>query len=168
MTMPQTSTHDPASRELLVKKSLFVAAPPERCFEVFTREIASWWPFASHHIGKVDAATVLMEPFVGGRWFEKGVDGSECDWGHVQAWDPPSRLVVSWEINAQWQADPSMSDCEVEVRFTREGTGTRVDLEHRKLHAFGERAAEMHGVFDGERGGWTTLLSAFASAAAPS
>jgi uncharacterized protein YndB with AHSA1/START domain len=136
---------------------------PERAFQVFTEEMSTWWPLASKHIGKVEAKTVVMEPFVGGRWFEHGVDGSECDWGRVRIWDPPRRLVLSWEISSDWRHDPSVQT-EVEVRFSAEGRSTRVDLEHRLLYYYGEKAAQMRGIFD-SKVGWTALLHAFAARA---
>jgi uncharacterized protein YndB with AHSA1/START domain len=150
----------PATDDILVRKSITVKATPARAFAVFTAEMSTWWPLVTHHIGKADAARAVMEPFAGGRWFEVGVDGSECMWGHVRTWDPPHRLVLSWEISADWQPDASLQS-EVEVRFTADGSGTRVDVEHRALSAFGARAREMQGVFDGD-GGWSTLLAAFA------
>jgi uncharacterized protein YndB with AHSA1/START domain len=163
-TSQNTVGNEAAKRDILVRKSITVAAPAERAFQVFTKEMTSWWPLGSHHIGKADAKEAVMEPFVGGRWFERGVDGSECDWGHVRVWDPPRRLVLSWEISADWKADASIQS-EVEVRFTAEGSGTRVDLEHRRLDQFGARAEEMRGVLDSE-GGWTSLLGSFAARAA--
>jgi uncharacterized protein YndB with AHSA1/START domain len=138
-----------------------VAASAERAFQVFTEEMSTWWPPASKHIGKADAKSVVMEPFVGGRWFERGVDGSECDWGTVRTWDPPRRLVLSWEISSDWRHDPSIQT-EVEVRFSTEGASTRVDLEHRLLPYYGEEAAQMRGIFDSKEG-WTQLLDAFAA-----
>jgi uncharacterized protein YndB with AHSA1/START domain len=148
-----------ASPSLLVKKSISVAAAPERAFKVFTEQMGSWWPLVSHHIGKADAKDAIVEPRVGGRWYEKGVDGSECEWGKVAAWEPPSRLVLVWQIDADWKHDAKLMT-EVEVRFTKEGSGTRVDLEHRMLENFGARAPEMKGIFDSE-GGWNGLLAAF-------
>jgi uncharacterized protein YndB with AHSA1/START domain len=147
---------------LLVSRTLLVKASPSRAFEVFTQKMSLWWPLKSHHIGKSDATDAVMEPFVGGRWYERGADGSECDWGHVRAWEPPGRVVLSWEIDADWKANPNVAS-EVEVRFVEVPEGTRVELEHRKLEAFGERAAEMRGVFGGD-GGWNTLLAAFGAA----
>lgn len=143
-----------------------VATSAERAFQIFTEQMTLWWPLASHHIGKSDAKTVVMEPVAGGRWFERGVDGSECDWGHVRTWDPPRRLVLTWEISSDWHNDSSIQS-EVEVRFTPEGNSTRVDLEHRLLHYYGEKAPQVRGIFDSEQG-WTGLLKAFASVAAGS
>lgn len=146
-----------------VRKTIVVAASGARAFQVFTEEMSAWWPLATHHIGKVDAKSVVIEPFAGGRWFEQGVDGSECDWGRVLTWDPPRRLVLSWEISSDWRRDPSIQS-EVEVRFSVEGASTRVDLEHRLLPFFGDKAADMRGIFDSAMG-WSGLLDAFAARA---
>lgn len=149
----------------LVKKQIFVKASPQRAFDVFTKEMDTWWPLATHHISKVDAKNAVLEPFTGGRWFERGVDDSECDWGRVLAWEPPGRLVLAWQISADWQHDAKLHT-EVEVRFTAENGGTRVDLEHRLLRSYGTRADEMHGQLDSE-GGWAGLLSRFADTLSP-
>ena len=144
-----------------VTKQIVVEVSAERAFHVFTAGFATWWPITSHHIGAADAETVTIEPRVGGRLFETGVDGSECTWGHIRAWEPPHRFVFSWEISADWVIDPDLGS-EVEVRFVAESpTRTRVELEHRGLEAFGDRAQEMRDTFDSE-GGWNGLLRAFA------
>lgn len=155
-----------AGKSLLVSKTIHVATTPERAFRVFTEKVGTWWPLVSHHIGQVEAETAVMEPFVGGRWYERGVDGSECLWGHVLVWDPPGRLVLAWELNCQWAYDASQQT-EVEVRFIRDGEGTRVELEHRLLERYGDRAEEMVGVFNSP-GGWTGILESFARTAAAS
>lgn len=156
-----TESIEASSSPLLVKKSLYVDAAPARAFDVFTRQLGAWWPLATHKIGRVAAKDAIIEPRVGGRWYERGVDGSECTWGRVLAFDAPSRIVLSWEIDADWKADATIQT-EVEVRFTAEGSGTRVELEHRMLESFGARAMEMKGIFDSE-GGWTGLLAGFAA-----
>jgi uncharacterized protein YndB with AHSA1/START domain len=158
---PPVATAPGSQADAPLRKTIVVAASAERAFQVFTEEMSTWWPLASKHIGKADAKSVVMEPFVGGRWFERGVDGSECDWGTVRTWDPPRRLVLSWEISSDWRHDPSIQT-EVEVRFSTEGASTRVDLEHRLLHYYGEKAAHMRGIFDSEQG-WKELLDAFAA-----
>jgi uncharacterized protein YndB with AHSA1/START domain len=156
-TAPRTDAEVP------LRKTIVVAASPQRAFQVFTQDMSTWWPLRSHHIGKADAERVVMEPFAGGRWFERGVDGSECDWGRVRVWDPPRRLVLSWEISSDWKHDASIQT-EVEVRFSTEGASTRVDLEHRLLHYYGDKEAQMRGIFDSKQG-WMGLLEAFASRA---
>jgi uncharacterized protein YndB with AHSA1/START domain len=106
---------------------------------------------------------VIVEPREGGRWYERGEDGSECQWGHVIEWDPPRRLLLAWQIGADWRFDPALVT-ELEIRFTPEGpNATRIDLEHRNLDRFGEKAAETRASLD-SAGGWTGLLKAFAEA----
>lgn len=147
-------------QSLLVRKKIEVHAPREHTFQVFTERFDLWWP-RSHHIGKTDTFKAMLEPKLGGRWFEKGDDGSECDWGRVLAWEPPARLVLSWNINAQWQSDPSIAN-EVEVLFTQLGEHTTlVELEHRRLERYGDDALMMRNVFDSE-GGWTGILVSMA------
>lgn len=149
----------PQIRPAPVRKSIFVQAPPERAFDVFANGIGRWWP-KSHKIGSVDVDRPVIEPRGGGRWYELGVDGSECDIGKVAVWDPPSRLVLIWQLNAEWQFD-SQLETEVEVLFTGEGSGTRVDLEHRNLERLGETAEGMRQAIDSP-GGWSGLLALFA------
>ena len=148
-----------------VRKVMNVQAPPTVAWRVFTEQMGSWWPLAHYKIGKANAVDAIMEPRVGGRCYERGEDGSTCNWGSVLAWDPPSRLVLSWDITADWQYDPGLKT-EIEVLFIAEGEDTtRVELEHRKLDRYGARAAEMRRIFDTE-GDWGRLLAMFAARAA--
>jgi uncharacterized protein YndB with AHSA1/START domain len=148
-----------------VKKTVLVEAPQAHAFAVFAERQSSWWPLATHHIGKAAAQDAVLEPRAGGRWFERGVDGSECDWGRVLVWEPPHRLVLGWEISADWQHDPNLKT-EVEVRFIAVGPrSTRVELEHRHLERYGDKAESMRKGLDSE-GGWQQLLQIFAAAAA--
>ena len=115
-----------------VRKSVRVSAPREHAFEVFTAGIGRWWP-KSHHIGAADLDTLVIEPREGGRWFERGVDGSECEVGKVLVWDPPARLVLVWQLTPEFKYDPNLIT-EVEVQFIADGANaTRVELEHRNL-----------------------------------
>lgn len=142
-----------------------VALPVERAFAFFTESFGAWWP-AAYHIGEADMADAVLEPYVGGRWFERGVDGTECDWGRVLVWEPPHRLVVTWQISGHWKfdADPDRAS-EIEVRFVAEGPDrTRVDLEHRHLDRLVEGEA-MRTVIEQSGGGWSTVLQQFATAA---
>jgi uncharacterized protein YndB with AHSA1/START domain len=150
-------------QNLLVRRTIAVQAPPEHVFEVFVNRIDLWWP-RSHHIGKDPRFTARLESKVGGRWYEVGSDGQECDWGRVLAYEPPGRLVLSWDITADWKHDPGLGT-EVEVLFRREGEGTRVELEHRKIERYGSHAEAMLGVFSSERG-WSGVLRALAELAA--
>jgi hypothetical protein len=142
-----------------IRKSIRVNAAPPRAFEVFTAGMAKWW-LKTHTINptKSPIKEIVVEPREGGRWFERGEDGSECQWGKVLAWQPPARLLLAWQINGRWQFDPALVT-EVEIRFTPEGSGTRVELEHRKLEAIGAEAEAMAQAFTG---GWGVLLESFA------
>lgn len=149
---------------LFVRKEITVEASQARAFDVFTREHGAWWPLATHHIGSAAAETAIIEPHTGGRWFERAADGSECDWGRVLVWDPPGRLVLAWEISADWKHDESINT-EVEVRFVSLGPArTRVELEHRRLDRYGAAAEQMRGIFDSENG-WTNILRLFVARA---
>ena len=144
-----------------------IDVPAEDAFRVFTDLFTTWWP-ADYHIGTVEMAEAILEPGEGGRWYERGVDGTECDWGRVLAWEPPHRLVVTWQINGQWQYDPDPDHAsEVEVRFTAAGPGrTVVELEHRLLDRLVGGQAMRDAI--GSGGGWISVLERFAKAAAVS
>jgi uncharacterized protein YndB with AHSA1/START domain len=120
--------------DLTVRKTITVEAPQQRAFDVFTAGFDSWWP-RSHHIGKAEMAEAIIECHEGGRAYERGVDGSECDWGRVLVWEPPTRLVLTWQINGRWQFDPDPEHAsEIEVRFRSDGSEqTIVDLEPRLI-----------------------------------
>ena len=142
-----------------VRKSIRVGAPADRAFEVFTAGIGRWWP-KSHKIGPADLDRPIIEPREGGRWYERDVDGTECEIGKVLVWDPPARLVLAWQLTPEWKFDPELIT-EVEVTFTPDGDGTRVDLEHRNLERMGERAQAVHEAVGGP-GGWGGLLELYA------
>jgi uncharacterized protein YndB with AHSA1/START domain len=143
-----------------VRKEVRVGVAPARAFEAFTAEFSAWWPLDTHHIGEAPAAEIVIEPRAGGRWFERGTDGSESEWGLVLAWEPPHRLLLAWQLDTEWRHDPGLTT-ELELRFTADGSGTRVRLEHRRLERFAEQAAQMQSVF-GSDGGWAGLLRRFA------
>lgn len=154
----------PADSDLAVRRSVVVDADPARAFRVFTAEFGSWWPM-SHHIGATDPVDVVIEPETGGRWYERGTDGVECDWGRVLAHEPPHRLLLSWHLQADWEPDPDPARAsEIEVRFTAEADGrTRVDLEHRALHRHGDGAASISEAI-GKETGWTGILASYRDA----
>jgi uncharacterized protein YndB with AHSA1/START domain len=145
-----------------VRKSITVAATQERAFRVFTEQFGTWWP-KEYSIGKVDMADFVVEPQTGGRWYEVGVDGTECDTGRVTAYEPPDRLVLAWHLDGSWQYDPDPAHAsEVEVRFIADGEGrTRVELEHRHFERHGAGAPGVHGAVGGP-GGWGHCLAAYA------
>jgi uncharacterized protein YndB with AHSA1/START domain len=145
--------------------SATVALPVEKAFAFFTASIGSWWP-AEYHIGQPDMADTILEPRQGGRWYERGTDSSECEWGRVLAWEPPHRLVVTWQINGHWQFDPDPAHAsEIEVRFTADGPEqTRVELEHRHLDRLVAGQALRDGI-EVSGGGWSSVLLTYAKAA---
>lgn len=144
-----------------VRRSIFVKAPQSHAFEVFTSGIGDWWP-KTHAIGDAELDKPVIEPREGGRWYQLGVDGSECDIGKVLAWEPPSRLLLAWQLDPDWHFDSSLVT-EVEVIFTPEREGTLVELEHRNLERMGERAGEMAEKI-GSPGGWTAVLQHYSEA----
>lgn len=146
-----------------VRKELLIRASAERAFRAFTEEMGAWWP-RTHHIGKSETRDVILEPREGGRWYEIGVDGSQCDWGKVLIWSPPRRLVLAWQITAAWQYDPDFLT-EVEIQFLEEGPRkTRLKLEHRNIERFGVKAEDIWSAFD-SGGGWLGIITAFATVA---
>ena len=145
-----------------VKRSIVVEAPIERAFEVFTKKFGSFKP-AEHNLLAVKIAETVFEPRVGGHLYDRGVDGSECRWARVLAYEPPHRLLLSWNISPRWQieTDPEKAS-EWEVRFTAEtAQRTRVEIEHRKLERHGEG---WEGVREGVAGdqGWPLYLQRYA------
>ncbi|BCO36700.1 ATPase [Mycobacterium heckeshornense] len=142
-----------------VVRSVSVPLPPARTFELFTSRMTDFWP-KEHSIGSSEMAEVVVEPHTGGRWFERGVDGSECPWGRVATWDPPRKVLLLWQIDADWKFDPNF-ETEVEVTFTDEGAGrTRLELRHRKLERYADKAEQMRAIFD-DPSGWTGTLARF-------
>ena len=142
-----------------VRMSVVVDASPPQAFAVFTSGIDRWWP-KSHGIGATPITQSVIEPFVGGRWYTQHEDGSDVVLGHVRVWEPAQRLVVSWEVSAEWKPDPRPAfTSEVEVRFTAEAGGTRVELEHRNFERLGAAAGEkMRKDVDG---GWPAILDLY-------
>jgi uncharacterized protein YndB with AHSA1/START domain len=148
-----------------VSKTVTVNAPIERAFRVFTEQFNSWWP-QGHHIRPVDLAEAVLEVREGGRWYERGVDGGECDWGRVLALDPPRRLLLSWQINGAFEHDPDPANAsEIEVRFTDlGGDQTRVDVEHRAFERHGPDGQRVHDGVGGP-GGWSGIMDGYAKIA---
>lgn len=145
-----------------VRQTIVVDAPIDRAFTVFTEGIGTWFP-AEYNLLSVDIAERVFEPRVGGRIYDRGTDGSECHWARVLAYEPPDRVVFSWDIDPRWQVetDPDKTS-EVEVRFTAEdGDRTRVELEHRNLDRHGDGWEQSRDSVAGE-GGWPGCLARFA------
>jgi uncharacterized protein YndB with AHSA1/START domain len=144
-----------------VRKQVTVEAPIERAFRVFTEDFDSIKP-REHNLLPVEIAETVFEPLVGGRIYDRGVDGSECQWARVLAYEPPHRFVFSWDIDPRWQieSDPEKTS-EVEVRFIAETPElTRVELEHRNLDRHGE-GWEGLGEGVGGEAGWPLYLQRF-------
>ena len=148
--------------ETSIRTSIVVEAPIERAFSVFTEDFGSFKP-PEHNMLGVEIAETVFEPRVGGSVYDRGVDGSECRWARVLAYEPPSRVLLSWDISPHWQIETNLEKTsEVEVRFIAETPQrTRVELEHRQLQRHGDG---WEGVREGVRGneGWPLYLERFA------
>ena len=144
-----------------VRHSVVVEAPIDKAFKVFTEDFGRFKP-PEHNMLGVEIAETVFEARVGGSLFDRGVDGSECRWARVLAYEPPSRVVLSWDISPYWQIEADLAKTsEFEVRFIAETAGrTRVELEHRNLERHGEG---WEGVRDGVEGdqGWPLYLKRF-------
>ena len=145
-----------------VRLQMVVEAPIERAFRVFTERFGSFKP-REHNLLAVPIAETVFEPRVGGHLYDRGVDGSECRWSRVLAYEPPDRVVFSWDISPQWRLETDLAKTsEVEVRFIAEGPKrTRVELEHRNLERHGDG---WESVRDGVAadGGWPSYLQRYA------
>lgn len=120
-----------------VEKSVTVGLPVEEAFRLFTSKIHTWWPLATHSIGEENAESCVMEEKEGGRFYEILKDGSQKEWGTVLVWEPPRRFITSWHPGRE-----SSTAQELEVIFTAEGQGTRLDLSHRNWELLGADAEE--------------------------
>jgi uncharacterized protein YndB with AHSA1/START domain len=147
-----------------IRQSVRVALDPQRAFDLFTNDMASWWP-AEHHIGETPIKEIVIEPFPGGRWYTTHEGGEETSTGFVTAYDPPNGITLTWQIGADWAYHDDLVTT-IELRFTATDDGrTLVELEHRDLDAFGEAAAQMRETFDAPDA-WGSTLSEFARVAA--
>ena len=145
-----------------VQTSVVVEAPIDRAFRVFTQDFGSFKP-PEHNMLGVEIAETVFEPRAGGHLYDRGVDGSECRWARILVYEPPTRVVFSWDISPYWQVEPDLSKTsEVEVRFIAEtDQRTRVELEHRNLERHGDG---WEGVRAGVAGddGWPLYLRRYA------
>lgn len=148
-----------------VRTEVVVDAPAERAFRVFTERFDQIKPREHNMLGVAIAASVF-EPKAGGRVYDRGVDGSECQWGRVLAYEPPSRIVFTWDISPRWQLETDLSrSSEVEIRFIPESDQrTRVELEHRHLDRHGDGWQQLAEGVRGDRG-WPLYLRRFAAQA---
>jgi len=153
--------HD--SSKTSVQTSIVVEAPIDHAFMVFTEDIGSWWP-PEHHILQSELAEMVFEPRQGGHVYDRGTDGSECRWARVLVYEPPERVVFSWDVSLAWQIETdSTKTSEVEVRFLAESPQrTRVTLEHRNIDHHGEGWEQMRDAV-GSPEGWAVGLQRFAA-----
>jgi uncharacterized protein YndB with AHSA1/START domain len=136
-----------------ITKSVLVACEIEHAFRVFTSEVGSWWPLDTHALHPGAVREVVWEGREGGEVYEISTGGEKAHWATVLTWEPPVRTVIAWHVNPDAPAAT-----EIDVRFTSEGDGTRIDLEHRGWERLGEQAAETHGNYDG---GWDSVLGKY-------
>jgi uncharacterized protein YndB with AHSA1/START domain len=150
------------AQDTSVRTQVVVDVPIERAFAVFTEQFDSIKP-REHNMLAVEIAETVFEPHEGGRIYDRGVDGSECQWARVLAYEPPARVVFSWDIDPQWQIESDLEKTsEVEVRFISESPErTRVELEHRNLDRHGEGWEGARGAVASD-GGWPLYLQRFA------
>ncbi|MGY4644344.1 SRPBCC family protein [Cellulomonas sp. URHB0016] len=145
-----------------VSIGIVVDAPIERAFALFTERFGDFKP-REHNLLGVPIAQTVLEPRVGGHIYDRGADGSECRWARILAFDPPERVVFSWDISPQWQVetDPDVTS-EVEVRFISESPHrTRVELEHRHLERHGARWQQLRDSVAHEEG-WPLYVARYA------
>jgi uncharacterized protein YndB with AHSA1/START domain len=143
--------------EVVITKSVTIAAPVEHAFRVFTEEIHTWWPLRTHAVDTENSDTVVLEGRQGGRLFERTPDGDEHLWGIVVAWDPPNRVGYTWHPGRD--ADTAQ---EVELTFTPDGDGTRVDFRHWGWEKLGDRMEEAVADYDV---GWEMIIGRYSEAA---
>jgi uncharacterized protein YndB with AHSA1/START domain len=145
-----------------VRTSIVVEAAIERAFHVFTEDFGSFKP-PEHNLLEAEIAETVFEPRAGGHLYDRGVDGSECRWARVLAYEPPHRVLLSWDISPRWQLETDHeATSEWEVRFVAETPErTRVELEHRHLDRHGEG---WEGMREGVAGndGWPLYLERYA------
>lgn len=135
-----------------LRKTFVVGASQSRAFHFFAHRMHNWSPEIQSLLGS--RANIVVEPRPGGRWYEVSSAGIEADWGKVLVWEPPHRMILAWQLDANFAFDPNLTT-EVEVKFIEEGPRqTRIDFEHRNLDRFGDRSAEVFAALDSE-GGWS-------------
>jgi uncharacterized protein YndB with AHSA1/START domain len=147
----------------VVRQQIVVNAPAEKAFAVFTERFGDFKP-KEHNLLAAPIAETVFEPRVGGHIYDRGTDGSECHWARVLVYEPPQRVVFSWDIGPSWQVETEPENTsEVEVRFIPESPQrTRVELEHRHLDRHGPGwQAVSDGV--GHDEGWPLYLARYAA-----
>jgi uncharacterized protein YndB with AHSA1/START domain len=151
------------AQDTSVRAEVVVNAPLERAFSVFTDDFGSFKP-PEHNMLGVEIAETVFEPREGGHIYDRGVDGSECRWARVLAYEPPNRVVIGWDISPRWQIETDLEKTsEVEVRFVSVGPEqTRVELEHRHLERHGEGWATVRDGVAAPEAGWPLYLRRYA------
>lgn len=158
--MTQTPREQLSDGEV-VRSEVTVPAERSLAYETFTSQLGSWWP-REYQLSE-DAQEVVLEPRVGGRWYERTSDGTEVDWGQVVGVSPPYGITMTWAIDASWQPNPAAAS-ELEVAFDEVRDGTRVVVRHKHLQRAGEGWEQLRDQVSGE-GGWDFLLRRYAEAA---
>jgi uncharacterized protein YndB with AHSA1/START domain len=143
--------------ELVIRKSVVVGRPPEEAFRIYTEQIALWWPFETHSVEKQNVETIVFEGREGGRFFELAKNGAEHTWGTILVWDPPARIVHTWHPGRG-----EGTSQEVELTFTSERDGTRVELVHTGWERLRDR---MTGTLASYETGWGVVLERYVEAA---
>jgi uncharacterized protein YndB with AHSA1/START domain len=142
-----------------IVQTIRTKAAPAKAFELFLGRMSDWWP-KGQTPAKAPHVAIVVEPRAEGRWFERDADGVEAQWGKVLAWEPPSRVLLGWQLNNNWAYDPDFLT-EVELTFApAEDGGTLVTLEHRNLERFGADAVKHAASLNG---GWPKHLATFAA-----
>ena len=146
----------------MVRSEVVVDAAQDRAFKLFTEQFDKIKP-REHNMLGVDIAESVFEPRAGGRIYDRGIDGSECQWARVLTYEPPERIVFTWDISPHWQLETDLSRAsEVEIRFIAESEErTRVALEHRHLDRHGDGWEGLRAGVEGD-GGWPLYLARYA------
>lgn len=157
--MSSSHTQEPATT---VRESIVVQAPLEPAFKAFTEDFGAFKP-REHNLLAAEIAETVLEPHVGGYLYDRAVDGSECRWARVLAYEPPHRVIISWDISPSWQLETDVErTSEVEVRFLPESPDrTRVELEHRHLDRHQDGWEELRDAIAGDQG-WPLYLQRYA------
>jgi len=148
---------------MVIRRQVVVNAPQAKAFAAFTERLGEFKP-PEHNLLAAPIAETVFEPRAGGHIYDRAEDGSECRWARVLTYDPPDRVVFSWDISPQWQIEPdSDQTSEVEVRFVPEGPDrTRIELEHRHLDRHGPGWQSVAGGVGGDEG-WPLYLARYAA-----
>ena len=147
-----------------VRHVVWVPVPWDEAFQAFTAGITAWWP-VEHTFGRDEVRSIVIEPRHGGRWLERDAGGRERDWGRVLVWEPPQRVVLTWQITYEGRSEPDPERASVvEFEFTPDGNGTRIELEHREFERHGAAGAEIWRAGMASLDGWPKIIGRFVDA----